>query len=116
MSKLERLFFNWFFKSKLTIYNNFNEYENRSVIERFSGKWWAEIVMKIVMMTIIILSSLLMFGCSPKVITEYKTVNVPVKCNVQIPKKPNSSGDILKDNTLILKYNEELLLLLKKCN
>lgn len=115
MERLEKLFFNWFFKSKLTVYNNLDEYNSRHILERFSGKWWGEVIIKVVMLTVIVISSLLLFGCSPKVITEYKTVQVPVKCQLEIPKKPTSTGDILKDNTLILKYNEELLITLKKC-
>lgn len=115
MGKLEKLFFNWFFKSRLTIYNHIDEYKSRSILERFSSKWWSEVIIKLIMLLIIIISSLLLFGCTAKTITEYKTVQVPVKCKIDIPSKPKSTGDILKDNILILKYSDELFIALKKC-
>lgn len=62
---------------------------------------------------IICLSTLALCACSSKVI--YKDVLVPVKCDIEIPKKPRLSGDLLNDVTLALKHSENLEFALRFC-
>ncbi len=64
---------------------------------------------------IFMLSLVVFSGCSAKVVTEYKPVHIPVKCDVTPPTKPTATGDIVRDNLLILKYVEQLEQSLKLC-
>ena len=108
----------WFFKSKSTLFDSVEEYEAVKAEEkelRFSFKWWLQQVMKIMFLVIIIVITLLLFGCSPATITKYEPVYIPVKCEVIEPKLPVYSGDIIKDNLQILKYADELKISLNKC-
>lgn len=64
----------------------------------------------------LIIALVLMTGCATtKAVTEYKYVNIPVKCVVEMPQRPLDTGDILVNNALILKYTETLENLLNKC-
>lgn len=108
----------WFFKSKSTLFDSVEEYEAVKAEEkelRFSFKWWLQQVMKIMFLVIIIVITLLLFGCSPATITKYEPVYIPVACEVKEPKLPVYSGDIIKDNLKILKYADELKISLNKC-
>ena len=108
----------WFFKSKSTLFDSVEEYEAVKAEEkelRFSFKWWLQQVMKIMFLVIIIVITLLLFGCSPATITKYEPVYIPVKCEVIEQKLPVYSGDIIKDNLQILKYADELKISLNKC-
>ena len=108
----------WFFKSKSTLFDSVEEYEAVKAEEkelRFSFKWWLQQVMKFMFLVIIIVITLLLFGCSAKTVTKYEPVYIPVKCEVIEPKLPVASGDIIKDNLKILKYADELKISLNKC-
>lgn len=108
----------WFFKSKSTLFDSLEEYEAVKAEEkelRFSFKWWLQQIMKIMFLVIIIVITLLLFGCSPATVTKYEPVYIPVKCEVIEPKLPVYSGDIIKDNLKILKYADELKISLNKC-
>ena len=63
--------------------------------------------------------TLFLFGCSAKEQVVYKQnikeVYVPVKCNVDIPKKPAPAGDTVKDNINIIAYSKEVEQALKAC-
>lgn len=118
INKFKNYLINMFFKSKSTLFDSIDEYitakeEEKEV--RFSFKWWLQVIMKLIFLIIITAVSLLLFGCSATTITEYKQVYVPVSCNVNDVKKPKPSGDIIKDNIMILKYADELLINLNKC-
>lgn len=108
----------WFFKSKSTLFDSVEEYEAVKAEEkelRFSFKWWLQQLMKFIFLVIIIVITLLLFGCSPATITKYEPVYIPIACEVKEPVKPKSSGDIIKDNIMILKYADELKISLNKC-
>lgn len=108
----------WFFKSKSTLFDSVEEYEAVKAEEkelRFSFKWWLQQLMKFMFLVIIIIITLLLFGCSAKTITKYEPVYIPIACEVKEPVKPNSSGDVIKDNVMILKYADELKISLNKC-
>jgi hypothetical protein len=55
-------------------------------------------------------------GCATKTVTEYITVEVPVKCSIEIPAKPVKED---KDITLtvidVLEYAKKLETALKGC-
>ena len=75
----------WFFKSKSTLFDSVEEYEAVKAEEkelRFSFKWWLQQVMKFMFLVIIIVITLLLFGCSAKTVTKYEPVYIPVKCEV----------------------------------
>lgn len=57
------------------------------------------------------------WSCTPKIvtITEYKEVKIPVKCNFEMPKKPEPIKNAVEMNLLILKYVEELEVTLRSC-
>lgn len=63
--------------------------------------------------------SLFLFGCSAKEQVVYKQdikeVYIPVKCKVDIPKKPAPAGDTVKDNINIIAYSKEVEQALKAC-
>lgn len=107
-----------FFKSKSTLFDSVEEYEAVKAEEkelRFSFKWWLQQVMKFMFLVIIIIITLLLFGCSAKTVTKYEPVYIPVKCEVIEPIRPKASGDVIKDNIMILKYADELHVSLNKC-
>lgn len=108
----------WFFKSKSTLFDSVEEYEAVKAEEkelRFSFKWWLQQVMKIMFLVIIIVITLLLFGCSPATVTKYEPVYIPVACEVKEPARPGTTGDVIKDNVMILKYADELNVALNKC-
>ena len=108
----------WFFKSKSTLFDSVEEYDAVKAEEkelRFSFKWWLQQLMKFIFLVLIIIFTLLLFGCSPATITKYEPVYIPIACEVKEPVRPNSSGDIIKDNIMILKYADELKISLNKC-
>lgn len=108
----------WFFKSKSTLFDSVEEYEAVKAEEkelRFSFKWWLQQVMKIMFLVIIIIITLLLFGCSPATVTKYEPVYIPVACEVKEPARPGTTGDVIKDNVMILKYADELNIALNKC-
>lgn len=108
----------WFFKSKSTLFDSVEEYEAVKAEEkelRFSFKWWLQQVMKFMFLVIIIVITLLLFGCSPATITKYEPVYIPIACEVKEPIRPKASGDVIKDNIMILKYADELSVSLNKC-
>lgn len=63
--------------------------------------------------------SLFLFGCSAKEQVVYKQdikeVYMPVKCNVDVPRKPAPAGDTVKDNINIIAYSKEVEQALKAC-
>lgn len=106
------------FKLKFTLYDSMEEYNNIKNEEaniKYSFAWYICIVLKIVMALFIIVLSLILFGCSAKTHIEYVPVSVPVVCDVDIPKKPIYSGDVVKDNLMIMLYADELRASLEKC-
>ena len=118
INKLKKYLISLFFKSKSTLFDSIEEYDAVKAEEkelRFSFKWWLQQVMKIMFLVIIIVITLLLFGCSPATVTKYEPVYIPVKCEVIEPKLPVYSGDIIKDNLKILKYADELKISLNKC-
>lgn len=118
INKLKKYLISLFFKSKSTLFDSIEEYEAIKAEEkelRFSFKWWLQQVMKFIFLVIIIVITLLLFGCSAKTVTKYEPVYIPVKCEVIEPKLPFYSGDIIKDNLKILKYADELKISLNKC-
>lgn len=56
---------------------------------------------------------ILLSGCSQRVI--YKDVLVPTKCDVEMPKRPILSGDVLLDIKEALKHSEILESNLRFC-
>ena len=118
INKLKKYLISLFFKSKSTLYDSVEEYDAVKAEEkelRFSFKWWLQQLMKFIFLVIIIVITLLLFGCSAKTVTKYEPVYIPVKCEVIEPKLPVYSGDIIKDNLQILKYADELKISLNKC-
>lgn len=73
--------------------------------------------LRIINLIIIFIIGYFLIGCSatPVTKTEYKYVNVPVKCEVVMPIKPPSTGDVIKDNLLIMQYADETKAALLKC-
>lgn len=63
--------------------------------------------------------SLFLFGCSAKEQVVYKQdikeVYIPVKCKVDLPKKPKPTGDTVKDNINIIAYSKEIEQALQAC-
>ena len=118
INKLKKYLISLFFISKSTLYDSVEEYDAVKAEEkelRFSFKWWLQQLMKFIFLVIIIVITLLLFGCSAKTVTKYEPVYIPVKCEVIEPKLPVYSGDIIKDNLKILKYADELKISLNKC-
>jgi len=118
INKFKKYLISLFFKSKSTLYDSVEEYDAVKAEEkelRFSFKWWLQQVMKFMFLVIIIVITLLLFGCSPATITKYEPVYIPIACEVKEPVRPNSSGDVIKDNIMILKYADELKISLNKC-
>lgn len=108
----------WFFKSKSTLFDSVEEYDAIKAEEkelRFSFKWWLQLIMKFIFLIIIIAVTLMLFGCSTKTITKYEPVYIPIACDVNEPVRPKTSGDVIKDNVMILKYADELSVSLNKC-
>lgn len=118
IEKLYSKLVEWFFKSKSTLFDSIEEYDAIKAREkelRFSFQWWIQQIMKFIFLVIIIVITLLLFGCSTKTITKYEPVYIPVACDVKEPVRPKTSGDIIKDNVMILKYADELSISLNKC-
>lgn len=118
IKKLFAKLIDWFFKSKSTLFDSVEEYDAVKAEEkelRFSFKWWLQQVMKFMFLAIIIVITLLLFGCTPVTITKYEPVYIPIACDVKEPVRPETSGDIIKDNIMILKYADELHVSLNKC-
>lgn len=118
INKFKKYLISLFFKSKSTLYDSVEEYDAVKAEEkelRFSFKWWLQQVMKFMFLVIIIVITLLLFGCSPATITKYEPVYIPIACEVKEPVRPKSSGDVIKDNIMILKYADELNVALNKC-
>lgn len=118
INKFKKYLISLFFKSKSTLFDSIEEYDAVKAEEkelRFSFKWWLQQVMKFMFLVIIIVITLLLFGCSAKTITKYEPVYIPIACEVKEPVRPKSSGDIIKDNIMILKYADELHVSLNKC-
>lgn len=63
------------------------------------------------------LLALLFWGCGAKAVTviEYKVVEVPVKCSVDMPAKPSPDGDAMEVNFRVLEYSKKLEAALKAC-
>ena len=86
--------------------------------EKPSSFFWKHIIARIIIICVIVLCSFFIFeGCAvkEKEVVKYQLVNVPVKCEVEKPERPASSGDLLVDNALIMKYTEELEIALEMC-
>lgn len=60
-----------------------------------------------------IFCALFLAGCSQKVV--YKEVLVPTKCDIEMPKSPHLSGDVLLDSKAALKHSEILESSLRFC-
>lgn len=118
INKLKKYLISLFFKSKSTLFDSIEEYDAVKAEEkelRFSFKWWLQQLMKFMFLVIIIVITLLLFGCSAKTITKYEPVFIPIACEVKEPIRPKASGDVIKDNIMILKYADELNVALNKC-
>lgn len=118
INKFKKYLISLFFKSKSTLFDSIEEYDAVKAEEkelRFSFKWWLQQVMKFMFLVIIIVITLLLFGCSAKTITKYEPVFIPIACEVKEPIRPKASGDVIKDNIMILKYADELHVSLNKC-
>lgn len=118
INKFKKYLISLFFKSKSTLFDSIEEYDAVKAEEkelRFSFKWWLQQLMKFMFLVIIIVITLLLFGCSPATITKYEPVFIPIACEVKEPVRPKSSGDVIKDNIMILKYADELHVSLNKC-
>lgn len=119
INKFLKKLLNFMFKAHFTLYDSMEEYENAKTEEntmKYTFTWWAQIALKIFMVIFVVILSLVLFGCSaaqPKV--EYVPVSIPIKCTIPEPQRPQSSGDIIKDNLLILKYSDEMRIALRKC-
>ena len=63
--------------------------------------------------------TLFLFGCSAKEQVIYKQsvqeVFIPVKCNIVMPVKPQSTGDVVKDNINLIAYLKDTERTLKAC-
>lgn len=61
--------------------------------------------------------ALSIFGCAaPKTVTEYRYINVPVKCELPAPIKPIFNDvKAYELNLMVLKYTEELEATLRGC-
>lgn len=68
----------------------------------------------LVCVTLVIIYTLAV-GCAQKTKIEYVPVNVPQLCQIDIPSKPNYTGDTVADNLNIMKYAEQLYTVLKAC-
>lgn len=118
MKKIKEYLINIFFKSKSTLFDSIEEYTLSKEEEkqmRFTFKWWLQVIMKVLFLLLIIIISFLMFGCSTKTVTAYKDVYIPVYCEFETVNKPEPTGDVIKDNIMIMKYADELLITLNKC-
>lgn len=119
IDKLLKKILNFMFKAHFTVYDTVEEYERVKIENekaKYTLEWWVRIILKISIPIVIIILGLILFGCSatqPKV--EYVPVSIPIKCTITEPQRPQPSGDIIKDNLLILKYSDEMRIALRKC-
>lgn len=119
INKLLKRLLNFMFKARFTLYDSMEEYENAKTEEntvKYTFTWWVQITLKIFMIIFVVILSLVLFGCAaaqPKI--EYVPVSIPIKCTIPEPQRPQPSGDIIKDNLLILKYSDEMRIALRKC-
>ena len=117
--KLLKKILNFIFKAHFTLYDSVEEYECMKIENekaKYTFQWWTQIILKISIPILVLILSLGLFGCSatqPKV--EYVPVSIPIKCTIYEPQRPQPSGDIIKDNLLILKYADEMRIALRKC-
>lgn len=51
---------------------------------------------------------LIFLACSQKERVVYKEVKTPIKCNIDMPRRPQPSGDLIQDLANILTYTELL--------
>ena len=67
--------------------------------------------------SLIICNAILLIGCSkePIIRTEYKTVNVPVKCTEAMPSKPRYIKGNLKSARDLMAYYKKCELILINC-
>lgn len=118
MKKILQKFLETIFSSKFTFYDNMEEYEQVKKEKehcKLTGKKAFEISIKVVNLVLVFIVGYILFGCSPKTVVEYKPVNVPVKCEIDLPTKPVYTGDVVKDNISITKYAEEVENALQFC-
>lgn len=119
IDKLLKKILNFIFKARFTLYDSVEEYESVKMEDKevkYTFQWWTQVILKIFMAIFIIVLGFILFGCSatqPKV--EYVSVSIPIKCTIPEPQRPQPSGDIIKDNILILKYSDEMRIALRKC-
>lgn len=119
VGKLLKKILNFMFKARFTLYDSIEEYESIKIENeksKYTLQWCVKQILKISMPIAIIILSLILFGCSatqPKV--EYVPVSIPIKCTITEPQRPQPSGDVVKDNLLILKYLDEMHIALRKC-
>ena len=119
INKLLKRILNFMFKARFTVYDSVEEYESIKIENekaKYTLQWWMQMMLKIFMPIAVIILGLILFGCSatqPKV--EYVPVSIPIKCTIIEPQRPQSSGDIIKDNLLILRYSDEMRIALRKC-
>lgn len=69
----------------------------------------------VIILVFVILIMYLVSGCSAGVSVRYYPVNIPVKCNIDMPARPVFSENVLETNMNITKYAEELEAGLKMC-
>lgn len=57
------------------------------------------------------------FGCAttPKIVTEYKYINVPIKCEIPLPIRPIYIDNAIEMTIITMRYVEELEVALKAC-
>lgn len=65
---------------------------------------------------VIFIVALVVWGCAPKTVVEYKYVDVPVKCSITTPTKPTPVTNPVEMNLLLLQYTNELEAAIRSCN
>lgn len=65
--------------------------------------------------SLLILTAVFFTACAPKTITKEVIVKVPVKCEVEIPKRPERVKNASENVVNILEYTEKLEALVEMC-
>ncbi len=79
------------------------------------SKYIIEAIHWLISVVIFVVALVIFSGCTPKTITQYEQVYIPIKCDVNIPQKPNDTKDEVKNNLLIINYVKQLEQALKRC-
>lgn len=73
------------------------------------------VLIKLLILLLIFLISIVFLGCGGRVVTQYKEVYVPVKCEAYVPKKPQRLQDDFLNLQKLLIYTEELEIIINHC-